>query len=206
MECLLRCDLPEGGESQHDLAQVDAGSLLFRIVGIRHEMLLCDEKIFLHLNARCGVVLQLAFLMLHILLIVQHSHVLVIILRIREIEVGHVEATLRTKRVIMRIFYAKQIEQEGKDNFALRITGRAVKIGVFLDDFADAEFLCMAKTGEAIADVATILEGKLFILRFEFLQTCLQLLTCFIQRKIVRLLGSLDFGLLSALRRGILYI
>ena len=56
---------------QHDLAQVDAGALLFRIARIRHVMLFRDEKVLLLLNAFCGIVLQLAFLILGVLLVVQ---------------------------------------------------------------------------------------------------------------------------------------
>lgn len=46
-ERLLWRDLSERDQLQYDLAQVDAGALLFGIVRIRHVMLLRDQEIFL---------------------------------------------------------------------------------------------------------------------------------------------------------------
>ena len=127
MERLLRRDFPEGDELQHNLAQVDAGALLFGIMRIRHVMLLRDEKILLLLNPFRGVVFQLAFLILGVLFIIQHTHMFVKILRIWKIEVNPIGAPLRVQRIIVRILYAQQIEQEGKDDLALGVTGRAVE-------------------------------------------------------------------------------
>ena len=71
MKRFLWCDLPEGNQLQNNLAQVDAGALLFGIMRIRREMLLRDEKILLLLDPFRGIVLQLAFLILGVLLVVQ---------------------------------------------------------------------------------------------------------------------------------------
>ena len=76
----------------------------------------------------------------------------------------------------MRILYAQQIEQEGKNEFALGITGSAVEEGVLFDNFSDADLFCILKAGEGIADIAAIVEGKLLVLRFELTQARLQLL------------------------------
>ena len=56
---------------QYDLAQVDAGALPFGIARICREMLFRDEKILLLLDPFRGIVLQLAFLILGVLLVVQ---------------------------------------------------------------------------------------------------------------------------------------
>ena len=136
---LLWRDLPEGNQLQHDLAQVDASALLFGIARIRREMLLCDEKVLLFLNAFCSIILQLAFLILGVLLVIQHAHVLVKILRVWKIEVNHIGVSLRAQRIIMRILYAQQIEQEGKDDLTLGVASRAIEVRIFLNYFPDAE-------------------------------------------------------------------
>ena len=76
----------------------------------------------------------------------------------------------------MRILYAQEVEQEGKDDLALGITGSAVEEHVLFDKFSDADLLCILKAGKGIAYIAAIVEGKLLILRFELFQTRLQLL------------------------------
>ena len=90
------------------------------------------------------------------------------ILRIREIEVAPIGASLRVQWIIMRILYTQQIKQEGEDELTLGVASRAVKIRVLFDDFPDAEIHGMPKTGESVAYIATILEGQRLILRFEF--------------------------------------
>ena len=176
MERLLRRDFSEGDKLQHYLAQIDAGALLFGVMRIRHVMLFRDEKILLLLNPLCGVIFQLAFLILGVLLVVQHAHVLVEILRVWKIEVYPISTSLRVQRIIVRILYAQQIEQERKNEFTLGVASRAVEEGVLFDNFSDAGLLCILKAGEGIADIAAIVEGKLLIFRFELTQTRLQLL------------------------------
>ena len=173
---LLRRDFPEGDELQHNLAQIDAGALLFGIMRIRHVMLLRDEKVLLFLNAFRGIIFQLTFLILGVLFIIQHTHMFVKILRIWKIEVYPISTSLRVQRIIVRILYAQQIEQEGKNELALGVASRTVEEHVLFDNFSDAGLLCMLKAGEGIADIAAIVEGKCLIFRFELTQTRLQLL------------------------------
>ena len=103
---LLRRDFPEGDELQHNLAQVDAGALLFGISRIRHIMLRRDEKVFLLLNPLRSVVFKLSFLTLRVLFVVQHTHMLMEILRLWKIEVDHIGMSLRQNGIVVRILYA----------------------------------------------------------------------------------------------------
>ena len=104
---LLWRDFPEGDELQHNLSQVDAGALFFGIMRIRHIMFLRDEKVLLLLNPFRGVIFQLAFLILGVLLVIQHTHMFVKILRVWKIEVYPISAPLRVQRIIVRILYAQ---------------------------------------------------------------------------------------------------
>ena len=160
-------------------------------------MLLRDEKVLLLLNTFRGIVFELAFLTLHILLVVQHAHVLVEILCAREIEVNHIGAALRQNGIIVCILDTQHFEKERKDELALGVAGGAVEERVLSDDFSDASLLRILKAGEGIAYIATILEGQRLILRLELFQTSLQFLAFRVQLKIVLLLSCLDFGLLS---------
>ena len=109
-ERLLRRDFPEGDELQHNFAQVNTGALLLGISRIRHVMLRRDEKVFLLLNPYRCIIFQLAFLTLRVLLVIQHAHMLVKILRVWKIEVDHIGAALRPNGIVVRILYAQHLE------------------------------------------------------------------------------------------------
>ena len=94
-------------------------------------MLRRDENVFLLLNPYRCIIFQLAFLTLRVLLVVQHAHVLVEILRVWEIEVDHIGAALRINGIVMRTLYAQQIEQEENDDLTLEVASRAVEICFF---------------------------------------------------------------------------
>ena len=122
---------------------------------------------------------------------------LVKILRVWKIEVNHIGVSLRAQRIIVRILYAQQIEQEGKDDLALGIASRAIEICILFNDLPDAEIQCIIKTGKGIAYITALLEGQRLIFRFELFQARLQLLDFSKHSKIIRFISSLDFGLLS---------
>ncbi len=128
---LPRRDFSKRNQLQHDLTQVDAGTLLFGIARIRREMLFRDEKVLLLLNAFRGIVFQLAFLILGVLLVIQHAYMFMKILRVWKIEVDHIGAALRINGIVMRTLYAQQIEQEENDDLTLEVASRAVEICFF---------------------------------------------------------------------------
>ncbi len=130
-ERLPRRDFSKRNQLQHDLTQVDAGTLLFGIARIRREMLFRDEKVLLLLNAFRGIVFQLAFLILGVLLVIQHAYMFMKILRVWKIEVDHIGAALRINGIVMRTLYAQQIEQEENDDLTLEVASRAVEICFF---------------------------------------------------------------------------
>ena len=88
---------------------------------------------------------------------------------------GAISTSLRVQRIIVRILYAQQVEQEGKDDLTFGVASRAIEICIFLNYFPDAEIQRIVKTGKGIAYITAIVEGKLLILRFELTQACLQL-------------------------------